>query len=60
MSTTGRLRGPTKKALERIKKLTEKYEAAGMSKAAAKERAKREARDNPKADFRRFAKKTKA
>jgi uncharacterized protein YoaH (UPF0181 family) len=49
-------RRATKKALERIERQIQKYMAEGMSRKAAAERAYKEARDNPRKDFRRFKK----
>jgi hypothetical protein len=49
----------TKKALEKIKKRTEEIMAEGKSERAARDQAFKEARDNPRRDYRRKAVKTK-
>jgi len=53
-------RRDTKKALAKIQVLAEKYIAQGMSKEDARDRAYREARDNPRMSIKRYKKKATA
>jgi uncharacterized protein YoaH (UPF0181 family) len=50
-------RRSVKKALSKIEKLKAKYMAEGLSKKEASDKAYKEARDNPRRNFRTYKKK---
>ncbi len=49
---TGKLTGKEIEAQKRLEELAAKYQAEGLSEADAREKAKKEMRDNARADWR--------